>query len=698
MPPFRWARDALAAQRGHLFHWVPVSLACGIGTYFALPVEPGGAEWLGVALCMAVLLALTLLAGEAFSVLSLGCLLGLAGFGLAGARAHLVAAPVLEYRYYGPVQGRVVGIDRSVSDKLRLTLDRVVLSDLSPANTPTRVRVSLHGDQRWIDPAPGMVVILTGHLSPPQGPVEPGGFDFRRLAWFDGLGAVGYTRTPVLIWEEPKISPQLWVFALRMRISEAVRAHLPGSRGAFVAAILTGDRSAITQDIQEALRASNLAHLLAISGLHMGLLTGVVFGAMRLGLALVPPLALRLQVKKIAALSAIGAGAFYLLLSGGNVATERAFVMVAVMFGAVLFDRRAISLRAVATAAIIVLMLRPEQLLGPGFQMSFAATVALVAVFRGLQRWRDVPLPRVLRPVLAVVLSSAVAGAATAPVAAAHFNRIAVYGLVANLASVPLMGLVVMPAAVLAAVLEPFGLGWIGLEIMAPAVGWILSVAEHVAGLEGAVRPVVAPPSSALPLFAGGMLWLILWQGKIRLAGCAPVLLAAVLWTTEQRPLLLISHGGGLVGSLTPEGRALSKPRGDGFAARVWLENDGELASQDGANARWTGPVMIGGLAFHHVTGRRAEEFLPSICRPGTAIVTNQPIEWTGPCILLDARVLERTGAVAIKVTDAATRVETASATAGPRLWAGSLATSEPKEIRALRAALPVENAPTPDQ
>ena len=196
------------------------------------------------------------------------------------------------------------------------------------------------------------------------------------------------------------------------------------------------------------MRASNLAHLLAISGLHMGLMAGVVFAALRLAFALVPPLVLRLPARSIAAAGALAAAAFYLALSGGNVATQRAFVMVAVMLCALMIGRRAISLRGVAIAATIVLVLRPEALMGPGFQMSFAATTALVAVF-GWMRDGEIRLgPKWLQPVVAVVISSAVAGFATAPIAAAHFNAIAQYGLLANLASVPLMGVLVIPAAV----------------------------------------------------------------------------------------------------------------------------------------------------------------------------------------------------------------------------------------------------------
>jgi competence protein ComEC len=209
---------------------------------------------------------------------------------------------------------------------------------------------------------------MTGHLSPPSGPVEPGGFDFQRMAWFEGLGAVDYTRTPVLLGAEASEGAAgLWVYRQRIAISRGVQDRLNGESGAFAAAIMMGDRSGMGQDSLVALRASNLAHLLAISGMHMGILAAFIFETLRYGFALWPTAALYWLTKKIAAIGALIAAAGYLALSGGNVSTERAFVMVAVMLVAVLFDRRALTLRAVAIAALIVLTLRPEALFGPGF-------------------------------------------------------------------------------------------------------------------------------------------------------------------------------------------------------------------------------------------------------------------------------------------------------------------------------------------
>lgn len=667
--------EALGAARGQLLPWAPFCLAIGIGTYFAMRQEPGPAA-LGLAGAVSVALAITGLRGpELLRAPALGLALAATGLVLAAARAHLVAAPVLPFRYYGPVEGRIVEIDRSFSDELRLTLDRVVLEDVPPDRTPARVRVALHGEQGFTDLAPGLTVILSAHLSPPDGPVEPGGFDFQRLAWFSALGGVGYTRSPVLALEPPEGGFALVAFRLRMRLSAAMQDTIPGQPGAFAAALMTGDRSGVTQATNEALRLSNLSHLISISGLHMGLLVGFVFATCRYGLALVPPVALRLDTRKLAAIVALGAAAFYLLLAGPNVATRRAFIMAAVMLLAVLADRRAISLRSLAIAALVVLFLEPESLVEPGFQMSFGATVALIVAFEPWQRIQH-RVPKLLRPAAMLVLSSLAAGLATAPIAAAHFNRVAELGLLANLVAVPLMGALVMPAGVIAAVLAPLGLAWMPLRVMGIGADLILRVGAWVAGLEGSVSAVPAPPEGVLALLAAaGFVLLVGRRFWLRVAALCAAAVAVLAWSGAERPVLLVSADGGLTGVLGAAGRALSKPKGAGFVAKSWLEDDGDLATQESAFARqgFRGAkgdltAEVAGLTLRHLTGKGAAGRVAGACTGGALVVTSA--DWDAPspggCLLFDSRKLTATGSLAIYPGP---RIVTAREAAGDRLW-----------------------------
>lgn len=653
------------AQRGTLLCWVPVCLALGIGTYFALRFEPSPPQLAALGSLALALAVVAARASEALSPVFMAVALVVLGVLLASWRAHDVAEPVLGWRYYGPVEGRVIAIDRSQSDAARLTLDQVRLSRVSPARTPTRVRISLHGNAAGsIVPVPGLRVMTTAHLSPPSGPVEPGGFDFQRHAWFIRLGAVGYTRTPVLgVAAASETDVDLIVFRLRMAMSARIREVLPGDLGSVAAAITTGDRSTISAETLTHLRISNLAHLLAISGLHMGLLTAVVFGALRIFLAALPFVALRFPTRSIAAIGALGAASLYLALSGGNVATQRAFIMVAVALGALIIGRRALSLRAVAVAATVVLFLRPEALLGPGFQMSFAATTALVAVFNWLRERQDFEIPKPLRPVFAVFVSSSVAGLATAPIAAAHFNAVAHYGLIANLLSVPLMGILVIPAAVAAFALAPLGAEALGLWVMGAGLRWILAVAAWVSALDGARGFVVAPQSAVLPLLAIGFFMLLLWQGRLRYAGAIVMILAGAMWFAAHRPTVLIADTGGLAGVMTPQGRALSKAKGAGFVARNWLENDGDGTHQVAAATRDHRLPLV------HLSGKRAIAAFEGCDRP-TIVVSTMTVSDPFPnCLIFDADKLSQTGAIALWQTSYGLRLQTARSASGDRLW-----------------------------
>ncbi len=667
------AEAALHAQRGHLFLWAPVCLGLGIGIYMGLRTEPGWPAWLVVGSAGLLALVAGSRAGQAWAPLFLGLALVAGGAGLAGLRTHAVAAPVLSFRYYGPVEGRIVGIDRSASDALRLTLDRVVLEDVAPARTPARVRVSLHGDQRWLVPEPGRTVILTGHLSPPQGPAEPGAFDFRRSAWFDRLGAVGYTRTPVLTATPPERG--LWVHRLRTWLSDGLRSRIPGDPGGLAAAVTTGDRSGISQAANEAMRDSGLYHVVSISGMHMALLVGFTFGCVRGAIALVPPLALRADGKKVAALVALPVAAFYLLLAGRDVATERAFVMVAVMLGAILLDRRALSLRSVAIAALVVLLQRPESLVNVGFQMSFAAATALTLAFSVPWRGQVGARWAWAVPPLTLVLSSLVAGLATGPIAAAQFGRYSAYGLLANLLAGPAMAILVMPGAALLAVGAGLGLMQPALLMIELGCAWVLFVAERVATIEGATGAIPAPPGTMLPLLALGSLWAVLWRGRARWLGLVGPVVAALLWLGAERPPLLIAASGGVIGVLGPEGRALSHGTGEAFTTESWLARDGDVATAEEAAAR-PGLFVEGRVARATLGGRgvvvaRGKTALAALdgCDGADLLLTDADDAGERPCLALDASDLRDLGSVAGRVESGRLVLVTAAEAAGRRPW-----------------------------
>lgn len=592
-----WAAlgDGLAEQRDRIFLWCPVFFGAGIGVYLSVENEPQ--RWVLIlnatlALCAAWAAFVPVLRGPAFLIIWM-C----AGFGGAALRSAWVSAPVLMGQYSGPVEGTITLVDRASNGRMRLTLGDLRMHMPRGEGTPRLVRVSLARVPDHFLPTPGQRIAVSARLNAPAAPTEPGGYDFRRLAWFRGLGGTGYATGPPVRLPSEAGGITSRIDRLRMSISRGLQQRLGPRDGGFAAAILTGDRSALDGQVVEQLRKSNLAHLMAISGLHMGLMSGLAFALARLLLALMPALALRTDTKVAAAIFASLVTFAYLLISGNGVPAQRAFVMVLVVMGAVVLGRRAITLRSLAVAAVIVLALRPESLAEPGFQMSFAATTALVAAFGALSgpaggggshaavRW-----------VLFLGLSSLVAGMATAPFAAAHFNRVPSYGLAANMLAVPVMGFVVMPAALAAAVSWLVGAETAALSLMALGIEWILQVAKMISDWPGAVHWIKSPPAGTIPLLSAGGLILTLWKGWERVAGLVLVMIAGAWWASGPRPLILVADQGKQIGIMLGDGtRALRPARGGRFITSSWLENDGRGQERAAARHLWPDrfPVVL---------------------------------------------------------------------------------------------------------
>lgn len=643
-----WARERRRAPL-----WTPVLFGLGVQSYVLAPAEPSLLALLAALAGAVALLVAARGGGEArlAAAVALACLL--AGFGWAGLRAHAVAAPVLSAAHEGLVEGRVEALSQSAAGRPRITFGEVRIWGLDPDETPARVRVTLLSETAADGVSPGDRLSVLALLRPPGGPVEPGAFDFARAAWFERLGGVGVARgrlarLPDAPADGPLAAAGEALAQARARLGDGLRARLPGEAGAFAAAIVTGDRAGLPVEALAALRDSGLAHLLAISGLHMAIVCGLVFGGVRLALAATGaaagPLAARVAARDVAAVAALVAAACYLLASGGSVATQRAFVMAAVALAAVLAGRSAVTLRGLALAAWVVLLLAPEAVLSVGFQMSFAATVALVAAYEAARERLTTVRRRgaaavALRYVAALVATSLIAGLATAPFAAFHFNRAAVYGLLANLGGVPLMGLAVAPALAAAAPLAPFG--WEGPALAAAGAGieGILAVARWTASLEGAVRAVPAAPPAALWLTTAGGLWLCLWRSRLRLAGLPMLALAGAVWAAPPpRPALMIADDGS-VAAMTATGRAADQGRGGDFARATWMRRDGAL-EDEASDFTEDGPARLATLdgGWRVVLwrgGRLGLRALDRRCGPATLIVAPWAVapEATGDAI-----------------------------------------------------------------
>ena len=699
-PPVTWRRALYIAKDcamrwalrdlERLSLWSPVAIGFGIGVYFYLKTEPA---WIIGGGVFAAACAIAALAGRRWRRIAVAAGLAALGFAAADWRAHSVAAPQLS-RDIGIVEltGRLVSVEESASRR-RFVIALESVEGLNAAETPARARVTWRGDD--FDAAPGDLVTLTAGLGPPPAPAVPGGFDFARQLYFQKIGAVGYAvRAPVVDADAPKTRGQraaAAIEAMRLDIFRRITTAAPGEGGAIVAAVVTGKREAISARAEAALRDAGLAHLLAISGLHMGLATGLIFFAVRFALALIEPIALRYPIKKWAAAAALMSGLFYLVLSGGGWSARRAFIMTAIVFIAILADRRALSLRNVAVAAVIILLTTPEALFQPGFQMSFAAVTALIAGYEWASmradphRSFDWPA-RLKRYGVGLAMTDLIAAVATAPYALYHFNRAALYSLPANVAAMPLMGFWIVPAAVGALLLAPIGLdGW-AWRLSAAGMEVVLAIATEVSSWRGAVSVTPQWPLSALLALTFGGLWLCLSRSPWRLAGLAALPAAFFLIANARPPTLFVAPSGlnaGVV--LNHEDKreiAVFSTRRDRFAATVWTEAAGldpvraepapmkEVFSCDDAGCAG---ALTDGPKISFIRNRAA---LDEDCARADLVVAFFPassVDWSAcRAVLIDRRSVWRDGAHAVWVEDGgAFRIETAKDNRGERPWTG---------------------------
>lgn len=684
----------LAAERDRWVLWIPVGLGFGIALYFALVTEPP--LWLGPALVLLCAAAgLFLRRGQSWwhwGLFAAALAVGTAatGFTAAQIRTIAVAAPVLSERV-GPttVSGRVDGVE-VLGGRMRVTLSRVQVWGTPAASTPRRVRISLKGTQPPM--RPGAWVRVRAVLMPPAAPAAPGAFDFQRQSWFAQLGAIGYGLGAAKVTAETGVEGldrfTLAIGRLRHEVTERVRAQVDGATGEVTTALMTGERGGIPPHVLRDIRDSGLAHLLAISGLHMGLVAGFLFVGVRRALALVPPVALRFPIKKWAAAAAIVGAAGYGLLAGATVPTQRAFLMIGLILVAVMLDRRGLSMRSVAWAATVILLLTPESLLTASFQLSFAAVVALIAAYEVVRERRrrrlGEPLAwpmRVLRYLGGVALTTAIAGTVTAPFAVFHFNRFAGYGLAANLLAVPVTALWVMPWAVIAFVLMPFGLDALALTPMGWGVDVVLRVAAAVAAWPGAVATLPAAPISGLAVLTLGGLWLCLWRRRWRLLGIAGIAIGIVVGVNGRPPDVLIDGAAKLVAVREESGDlAVSSQRAATFARNAWLQRNGQdtkptLWPKTGATG--DGRLRCGGDAcIYRVPGRsvvihRQPPEPGDACLSADVVVSLVPLISRCPdaTTVIDPARLRSGGAHGIWLGDDRLRVESVNALRGDRPW-----------------------------
>jgi len=657
-----WAAAEVAP--GRLMPWLPVGFGLGIVVYFTAEREP--VWWVAAAAAaIAIAVACRLRASPVGFPVAIGCAAMAAGFATAALKSRLIDHTILMASAYSVnVSGFVeVREERERSD--RIVVQVAAMDGARLAARPERIRLTV---RKGAAPAVGAFVSLKARLDPPASPFRPGGYDLARDLYFQRIGATGLALGRIEV-RPPPAAPGLRlafataIEAIRDGIDGRIRAAVKGDAGSIASALITGKRDALSAPVFDALFISGVGHVLSVSGYHMAVVAGVVFFMVRAVLALFPPLALRYAIKKWAAVAALAAATFYLVLSGAEVATQRSYIMTAVVLVGVLADRPTLTMRTIAVAALAVMLIVPEAVIHPSFQMSFAATLALIATYERGIPWvataSDTPLGARIalwgaREITVLTIASLVAGLATTPYAAYHFHRMAPYGVVANVLAMPVISALSMPAGLLALVAMPFGFDAPLWRLMGAGIDWMVAVALWVANLPGAVGHVSAFGAGALLLATAGLIVICLLRSPLRFAGAGFAVAGCAVAMMAARPDVMVSAGGDVVAVRGADGRLSAVRFGsDTLSVREWLAADGDArlpndravasgfaCDPDGCVARLADGTVV---AVSRTAAALADD-----CTRAVLIVTLRVAPADCAARVLDRTTLRRNGAMAL--------------------------------------------------
>jgi len=567
-------RAALDERRG--FVLLPFAAIVGLMVEASLPVEPQASLLTAVAVLLALGLAASF-RSLAWTRVMVGLAAIWVGFCLLPIHGALVGTQMLTRPAYGTYQARVDEILSETEGE-----KRVILSSLTPVGDARelpvrRARVVVKAGP---DLSPGDIVEGAFRFAPVPGPIYPGGFDTQFHAYFDGIGSYGTsTKPPVIVGTGSEATPEHVIDAVRRGISGRIDAVLAQPAAGIARAIINGDQSAVTDEAREVMSTAGVAHVLSVSGLHLTIVAGGVFAALRLFLSGWEGLATRVSVKRIAAAAGIASAVLYFAISGGNVAAFRSTLMILLVFGAVLFGRRALTMRNVAIAGIVVIALDPASVFRPSFQLSFAAVVALVGAYENwrTERVRDAhPFAHAWAYGKGIVATSLVAGAATLLFSVYHFQQTSPLGVLGNLLSLPLVGFVMMPAALLAVLAMPFGIEGPFLMAMGWSIERMLDMAALVAGWSThlSASPLLTP--LALIIGLGALCWFAFFRDRWRLLGPVAAVPLVVLLAVDRPPDVLIADTTQAMAVRGPAGLELADGKPESFALDVWRETYAE--------------------------------------------------------------------------------------------------------------------------
>jgi competence protein ComEC len=456
----------LDTERERLALWLPVFMGAGVLAYYTLRFEP--APWVGAAAALPAIGLAVGLPGLRWLIAPLAA----AALGFTSAQIATARAPPIEVdlpTHASIVTGTIRAVEALPEGRRITILPAWIDGAPEPLRRSVRIRLQKKDDG---DLASGDSVRIRALIRPPALPSYPGGWDLQRDAFYSGLGASGYALAKAERTTQAVPSgPMRFVQWLREVIARRVVAVIPGAAGAVSVTLLTGSSMAIPEADHAAFRDSGLAHLLAVAGLHIGIVMGFALAISRFGFTLSERASLFWPTKKLSAICALTIGGAYMVLTGMHVPIIRSFAMACLLTIAILADRRPVSVRGLALAATALMVISPQDVPNVSFQMSFSAVLALIAGYEALRPWlrrlHGISWHRRFAShLVALALTSALAGSASAPYGAYHFGHVQVYFVLANMIAVPLTALWVMPVGLIALLLMPLRLEALALVPM----------------------------------------------------------------------------------------------------------------------------------------------------------------------------------------------------------------------------------------
>ena len=566
------------AERHRHFLFLASFFPIGVAAYFSLRFEPNLIVLIGAAAFLLLILVTGYARGHSLATAACLFAIGAAWAAFLTHQQHLVVlGHALDPR---PVSGVVQQVERT-DHGVRVTLEKVTISDLPADKTPGRVRLTLRLKDGIAAAPPqiGQRISMLAGLLPPMGPAMPHGFDFARYFYFHGIGAVGYGLPPWQVESERDDSFPARFANWRIRLTDDIIAQLGPRHGPIAAGLITGEARAISEADYDALKAANLYHIIAISGGHMVVIAGMLFLIARWFTLLLPARwRYRPAMKSWAAAVALILTTVYLYVTGLPPSAVRAYVMIALVLLAVIFQRQVDPMRSLIITALLMIAWNPANLFDPGFQLSFAATLAIVALVERMFLRSDSndSWPRLVWKIfLASFLTSAVAEAATAPLVIAQFNMFGMYGIPSNLLATPLVDFFMMPVVAVYFLLLPFGLDHYALLALDYGITGLLWISTHVAAMPRALRYVPAPPDWGTACFVLGLLWFCFWLKRPRWLGVPLMLLGVASIFTVTLPDILVGPELKQVAVHSSHGYVLARGKPDSLIPQLWANGLG---------------------------------------------------------------------------------------------------------------------------